>query len=142
MRQLPFKRHRFLADIIRHSIWPYARFTLSYRDADEMLAEQGWWRRCVAFLGSASPHFGPDPSLDPGVRLAGPPLLPDPRGRALSRLPTRLARRRRPAGLTTIPNSLEDTWPPRAASRITIIRTPEPKGVARDSECGTRCCVC
>ncbi len=28
MRQLSFRRHRFPADIIRHSIWLYARFTL------------------------------------------------------------------------------------------------------------------
>ncbi len=41
MRQLSFKRHRFPADIIRHSIWLYARFTLSYRDVEVMLAERG-----------------------------------------------------------------------------------------------------
>ncbi len=41
MRQLSFKRHRFTADIIRHSVWLYARFTLSYRDVEEMLAERG-----------------------------------------------------------------------------------------------------
>ncbi len=33
MRQLSLKRHRFTADIIRHSVWLYARFTLSYRVA-------------------------------------------------------------------------------------------------------------
>ncbi len=37
MRQLSFERHRFPADIIHHSIWLYARFTLSYRDVDEMV---------------------------------------------------------------------------------------------------------
>ncbi len=41
MRQLSFKRHRFPADIIRHSNWLYARFTLSFRDVKEMLAERG-----------------------------------------------------------------------------------------------------
>jgi hypothetical protein len=41
MRQLSFKRHRFPAGIIRHSIWLYARLTLSYRDVEEMLAERG-----------------------------------------------------------------------------------------------------
>ena len=40
MRQLSFKRHRFPADIIRHLVWLYARFTLSYRDVEEMLAER------------------------------------------------------------------------------------------------------
>ena len=40
MGQLSFKRHRFPSDIIRHAIWLYARFTLSYRDVEEMLAER------------------------------------------------------------------------------------------------------
>ncbi len=41
MHKLSFKRHRFPPDIIRHSIWLYARFTLSFRDVEEMLAEPG-----------------------------------------------------------------------------------------------------
>ncbi len=41
MRQLLFKLHRFPPGIIRHSIWLYARFTLSFRDVEEMLAERG-----------------------------------------------------------------------------------------------------
>jgi putative transposase len=41
MRHLSFKRHRFPPDIIRHSIWLYARFTLSFRDVEEMIAERG-----------------------------------------------------------------------------------------------------
>ncbi len=41
MRQFSFKRHRFPADIIRHSIRLYARPTLSYRDVEEILAEPG-----------------------------------------------------------------------------------------------------
>ncbi len=40
MRRLSFKRHRFPPEIIRHSIWLYARFTLSFRDVEEMLAER------------------------------------------------------------------------------------------------------
>ncbi len=35
------KRDRFPPDIIRHAIWLYARFTLSFRDVEEMLAERG-----------------------------------------------------------------------------------------------------
>jgi len=41
MRQLSFKRHRFPPEIICRSIWLYARFTLSFRDVEEMLAERG-----------------------------------------------------------------------------------------------------
>jgi len=41
MRQFCFKRHRFPPEIIRHSIWLHARFMLSFRDVEEMLAERG-----------------------------------------------------------------------------------------------------
>ncbi len=41
MNPLSFKRHRFPPSIIRHSIWLYARFTLSLRDVEELLAERG-----------------------------------------------------------------------------------------------------
>jgi len=41
MRSISFKRHRFPPDIIHHAIWLYARFTLSFRDVEEMLAERG-----------------------------------------------------------------------------------------------------
>lgn len=41
MTPLSFKRHRFPPSIIRHCVWLYARFTLSYRDVEEMLAERG-----------------------------------------------------------------------------------------------------
>jgi len=41
MRQLSFKRHRFPPDVIRNSVWLYARFTLSFRDVEEMFAERG-----------------------------------------------------------------------------------------------------
>jgi len=41
MRPLSFKRHRFPPEIIRRAVWLYARFTLSYRDIEEILAERG-----------------------------------------------------------------------------------------------------
>jgi putative transposase len=41
MKLLSFKRHRFPPDIIRYAIWLYARFTLSFRDVEELLAERG-----------------------------------------------------------------------------------------------------
>src|SRR5680860_1037335 len=40
MRPISFKRHRFPPEIIRHAIWLYARFTLSFRDVQELLAER------------------------------------------------------------------------------------------------------
>ena len=41
MDTISFKRHRFPPDIIRHVVWLYARFTLSYRDVEDLLAERG-----------------------------------------------------------------------------------------------------
>ncbi len=41
MYHLSFKRHRFPPEIIAHAIWLYARFTLSFRDVEELLAERG-----------------------------------------------------------------------------------------------------
>lgn len=41
MRPISFKCHRFPPEIIRHAVWLYARFTLSFRDVEELLAERG-----------------------------------------------------------------------------------------------------
>ena len=41
MEKLSFDRHRFPAKIIVHAVWLYARFTLSYRDIEDLLAERG-----------------------------------------------------------------------------------------------------
>ena len=34
-------RHQFPPVIIRHAVWLYLRFTLSYRDVEDLLAERG-----------------------------------------------------------------------------------------------------
>jgi putative transposase len=36
-----YRRHRFPAEIISHSVWLYFRFALSYRDVEEILAVRG-----------------------------------------------------------------------------------------------------
>src|ERR1700694_1014561 len=41
MAHLSYRRHRFPASIIQHAIWLYLRFTLSYRDVEDLLAERG-----------------------------------------------------------------------------------------------------
>ena len=38
---ISFKRHRFPADVIRHAVWLYFRFSLSFRDVEELLAQRG-----------------------------------------------------------------------------------------------------
>jgi len=41
MKPLSFKRHRFPAEVIRHAVWLYFRFSLSLRDVEELLAQRG-----------------------------------------------------------------------------------------------------
>ena len=41
MTPISFKRHRFSPEIIQHAVWLYARFTLSFRDVEDLLAERG-----------------------------------------------------------------------------------------------------
>jgi|SRR5215471_19226634 len=51
-----YKHHRFPGEIIGHGVWLYSRFTLSYRDVQELLYERGiivsheavrqWCRQC------------------------------------------------------------------------------------------------
>ena len=41
MRQISYASHRFPALIIQHAVWVYFRFTLSYRDVEDMLSERG-----------------------------------------------------------------------------------------------------
>src|SRR5215470_2638266 len=41
MALLCYRRHRFPPEIIQHAIWLYFRFSLSYRDVEDLLAERG-----------------------------------------------------------------------------------------------------
>ena len=41
MQNNSFKRHRFPSEVIRHAAWLNARFTFSYRDVEDLLAERG-----------------------------------------------------------------------------------------------------
>src|SRR5918994_4879259 len=41
MQAISYARHHFPPEVIRHAVWLYLRFTLSYRDAEELLAERG-----------------------------------------------------------------------------------------------------
>jgi putative transposase len=37
----PHYRHRFAAELIRHAVWLYHVFSLSFRDVELLLAERG-----------------------------------------------------------------------------------------------------
>ena len=41
MAEISYRRHRFPSIVIQHAVWLYLRFTLSYRDVEELLAERG-----------------------------------------------------------------------------------------------------
>jgi len=40
MMELSYRRHRFPPVVIQHAVWLYLRFTLSYRDVEDLLAER------------------------------------------------------------------------------------------------------
>ena len=41
MSSISYRRQRFPLVVIQHAVWLYLRFTLSYRDVEELLAERG-----------------------------------------------------------------------------------------------------
>jgi hypothetical protein len=41
MKLISYSRHRFPPEVIRRAVWLYLRFTLSYRDVEDLLAERG-----------------------------------------------------------------------------------------------------
>jgi len=41
MMELSYRRHRFPPVVIQHAVWVYLRFTFSYRDVEDLLAERG-----------------------------------------------------------------------------------------------------
>ncbi len=72
MEKICFKRHRFPPEVIRHAVWLYARFTLSYRDVEDLLAERGldisyesvrrWFLKFGAPISRNLRHVRPTPS--------------------------------------------------------------------------------
>ena len=90
MASLSYRRHRFPPEIIQHAIWLYLRFTLSYRDVEELLAEHGldlsyetvrrWVRKVGPLIARRLRRGRPRPSdrwqLDETVvRIAGKYVL-------------------------------------------------------------------
>jgi transposase-like protein len=42
MTDISYRGHRFPPIVVQHAVWLYLRFTLSYRDVEELLAERGF----------------------------------------------------------------------------------------------------
>src|SRR5215469_3917189 len=64
MTDISYRGHRFPPIVIQHAVWLYLRFTLSYRDVEELLAERGLdlshetVRSWVRSYGAALQHLG------------------------------------------------------------------------------------
>ncbi|GLS22201.1 hypothetical protein GCM10007874_52180 [Labrys miyagiensis] len=41
MTSISYARHRFPPAVLQHAVWSYLRFSLSYRDIEDLLAERG-----------------------------------------------------------------------------------------------------
>src|SRR5919199_4197891 len=41
MQPISYARRRFPPEVIQHAVWLYLRFTLSFRDVEDLLAERG-----------------------------------------------------------------------------------------------------
>jgi transposase-like protein len=41
MAKISYRCHHFPAQVIQHAVWLYLRFSLSYRDVEDLLAERG-----------------------------------------------------------------------------------------------------
>jgi putative transposase len=63
MKPISYSRLRFPPDVIRHAVWLYLRFTLSFRDVEDLLAERGLVvsnetiRRWVVKFGPSMPKI-------------------------------------------------------------------------------------
>jgi hypothetical protein len=58
MTPISYRRHRFPPVVIQHAVWLYLRFTLSYRDVEELLAERGLDLSTRAFAVGCSIRTG------------------------------------------------------------------------------------
>ncbi len=63
MRKLGYAGYRFPPEIIRRSIWLYLRFTLSFRDVEDLLAESGVTVSYETVRRRVN-HFGPTIAAD------------------------------------------------------------------------------
>jgi putative transposase len=63
MNEISYSGYRFPPEIIQHAIWLYVRFTLSFRDVEDLLAERGILvsYETVRRWGN---HFGPTIAAD------------------------------------------------------------------------------
>jgi putative transposase len=81
MTTISFARHQFPPAVIRHAAWLYIRFTLSYRDVEELLAERGLhdsYETVGRWVLKFGPHFARE-LRDSPTRLICPTFSHHPR---------------------------------------------------------------
>ena len=81
MVEISYRRHRFPPVVIQHAVWLYLRFTLSYRDVKDLLAERGldisyetvwsWVLKFGPVIARRLRRHGPEAHLD-SVKLTMP----------------------------------------------------------------------
>ena len=74
MKPISYARHRFPVDVIRQTVWLYFRFTLSFRDIEDLMAERGidvsyetircWTRKFGQFFACNLRRARPGPQAD------------------------------------------------------------------------------
>ena len=71
MTEISYSGYRFPSEIIQQAIWLYLRFTLSFRDVEDLLAERGI---LVAYeiVRRWANHFGPMIAADLRRRRSKP----------------------------------------------------------------------
>lgn len=60
MQPISYARHRFPPAVIQHAVWLYLRFTLSFRDVEDLLAERGFdvsYETIRRWVGKFGPLF-------------------------------------------------------------------------------------
>jgi putative transposase len=63
MIKIGYSGYRFPSEIIQHAIWRYIRSTLSFRGAEDLLAERGIMVSCETLRRWVN-HFGPMVAAD------------------------------------------------------------------------------
>ena len=71
MRKISYDGYRFPQEIIQQAIWLYLRFTLSFRDVKDLLAERGVMVSCESVRCWVN-NFGPTIAADLRRRVAKP----------------------------------------------------------------------
>jgi len=72
MTKISYAGYRFPPDIIQQAIWLYLRFTLSFRDVEDLLAERGIMDEVYLKIDGRMVYLGGFPSIFPYVFIRRP----------------------------------------------------------------------